>query len=128
MRVTGICNICGKEKENTAHALFSCLHARQLWESMRGVWLLPYESDMKVNPFAWFSIIIQAPVQMVDNIFLVAWRAWHARNEVTHEKPLPSIEGAKRFLCSYLKSVKNARELSPKLLLKESVLHLKLPK
>jgi hypothetical protein len=92
MRVTGFCNICGRVKEDTAHALFSCLHARQLWSSMREVWLLPSDSDMQIHSSNWFSKIINnITAQMLENT-LLAWRAWYARNEVTHGKPLPSIE------------------------------------
>jgi hypothetical protein len=39
---------------------------------------------------------------MVDHTILVARRTWHERNEVTHDKPLPSMEGSKKFLCNYV--------------------------
>jgi hypothetical protein len=33
---------------------------------------------------------------------LLTWRAWHARNQATHDKTLPSTEGSVNFLCGYL--------------------------
>ena len=58
------------------------------------------------------------PAQMLENTLLVAWRAWFARNEVTHDKALPTIEGSRRFLVSYLNSIMNARELPADTILK----------
>ena len=55
---------------------------------------------------------------LVDTTLLVAWRAWYARNEVTHDKPLPSPEGSKRFLCSYLKLIHNVKDTCTDTLLK----------
>jgi hypothetical protein len=41
---------------------------------------------------------------MIDHTMLVAWRAWHERNKVTHDKPIPSTEeSSKKFLCNYMK-------------------------
>jgi ribonuclease HI len=42
----------------------------------------------------------------------VTWRAWYARNEVTHSKPLPTIEGSKRFLTAYVKLFHDVKNMS----------------
>jgi hypothetical protein len=49
---------------------------------------------------------------------MIAWRVWYARNEITHDKPLPTIEGSKRFICSYMQSLENVRKLDPDVVIK----------
>jgi hypothetical protein len=48
---------------------------------------------------------------MIKTPLLVAWRAWFARNEITHDNPLPSVEVSKWFLCGYLKLFSNVKAL-----------------
>ena len=36
---------------------------------------------------------------------MTIWRIWHAHNEMTHEKPCPSIDGSRHFLVGYLNSL-----------------------
>jgi ribonuclease HI len=55
---------------------------------------------------------------MVDTTLLVAWRAWFARNEVTHDKQLPSVGSSKNFLCSYLKLIRDVKDKPTEALLK----------
>jgi ribonuclease HI len=49
---------------------------------------------------------------------MIAWRIWYARNEVMHEKPLPAIEGSRRFICSYMLSLDNIRNLTSEQIIK----------
>ena len=62
---------------------------------------------------------------MLENTLLVVWRAWYARNEVTHDKALLTIEGSRQFLVSYLNSIMNARELPGDTILKGKSVALK---
>ena len=102
MQVTGLCNICKATVEDVAHALYACPHAHNLWMSMRQSWSLPVDSMFRNPSYHWFkSLLAQVSGDMIDATLLVAWRAWHARNEVTHNKPLPTIEGSRRFLEDY---------------------------
>jgi hypothetical protein len=108
MHVTGFCNICGMEKESTDHALYHCPHAYSLWREMRQSWNLPSDSDMHKESSSWFrSLLACLPDQMIDSTLLVAWRVWHCRNEITHDKPLPSTDSSKRFLIGYWNILKN---------------------
>jgi ribonuclease HI len=80
---------------------------------MREIWHLPSNMDVHVDPSSWFKEVLKnIPANMSESFILVAWRAWYARNEATHSKPLPSVEGSKRFLCSYVKLFHDVKKLS----------------
>jgi hypothetical protein len=49
---------------------------------------------------------------------MIAWIVWFARNEVTHGKELPAVEGSKRFICSYMQSLENGRSMTPEQIVK----------
>jgi ribonuclease HI len=50
------------------------------------------------------TLIQSIPEKQIAPV-LTFWRIWHAHNEITHDKPCPSIEGSRRFLVSYLDSL-----------------------
>jgi hypothetical protein len=57
-------------------------------------------------------------IQTCGRVLMIAWRVWHARNEVTHDKDLPNVEGSKRFIYSYMNSLENIRKVSPEDIIK----------
>jgi ribonuclease HI len=86
---------------------------------MRDCWYLPKDEDLQIPSRLWFrSVVVNLPSQSIDNNLVVAWRSWHARNEKTHDKPLLSVEGSKRFLCSYASLLGNIQSLSTDQILK----------
>ena len=119
MKVTGFCRICNREKEDVLHALYMCPHANHLWKAMRERWQLPTDCDLQASSWDWFrTVLMKTPAHLVDHTMLVAWRAWYVRNEITHDKPLPSVEGSRRFLCNYANILGNIRNASTEQVLK----------
>jgi hypothetical protein len=55
---------------------------------------------------------------MIDATLLVSWRTWHACNEVTHSKALPTIDGSRRFLEGYRQLVNQVKNHSMEEVLK----------
>lgn len=47
MVIHGTCTICGKEEEDTFHALVTCPHAQGLWQAMRSCWDLPGDAQVQ---------------------------------------------------------------------------------
>ena len=70
------------------------------------------------SPSLLDDLLMKIPNQMIDNTLLVAWRVWYARNEITHDKLLPSIVGSQRFLCSYINTLRDIRSLPTDQILK----------
>jgi hypothetical protein len=123
VNVTGICKICCTENEDIVHALTRCPHASSLWVTMRGIWHIPAASQLQFSSMKWMQSALNLILaSMVDMFLLVAWRAWYARNEVTHAKPLPFTEGSKRFLVGYLNTLRNIKHLSTEEIIKGKIL------
>jgi hypothetical protein len=73
---------------------------------MAEVWELPDLDCLKPTGPNWFLNLLHAiPENQRAMVLLTVWRTWHAHNELTHDKPCPSIEGSRRFLVSYLNSL-----------------------
>jgi ribonuclease HI len=51
-------------------------------------------------------------------MLLVSWRVWHARNEATHDKPLPTIASSTNFLLSYFKLMHDVNNFPTEIILK----------
>jgi hypothetical protein len=102
MVTTNLCQICGQEAEDTFHVFVQCPQARALWLAMKEEWDLPADDLIKPVGTEW---LIQLLTTILDSqcsrTILVLWRIWHNHNEMTHEKPRPSIEGSHRFLLRY---------------------------
>ena len=110
MRVTGQCKICGMEIEGVKHALFSFPHAYALWSEMRCSWSLPTDADLMHPTAEWFKSVLQLILNHLIDFLLVTWRAWYARNEATHDKPLPPVTASKSFLCNYVKLLRDIKD------------------
>jgi hypothetical protein len=106
MATTSLCQICGQEEEDTFHIFMRCPHARSLWLAMKEVWELPSDDMMKQTGTEW---LLQLLTSISENqrvhTMMIVWRVWHNHNEMTHDKPCPSIEGSRRFLISYIESL-----------------------
>jgi hypothetical protein len=106
METPATCLICGQEVEDTFHIFIRCQHARNLWLAMREVWNLPADNLLIHTGVEWLlQLLHQITEEQRVMTLMVLWRIWFAHNETTHDKALPSIEGSKRFLMSYLDSL-----------------------
>jgi ribonuclease HI len=106
MAKTSFCQICGQEEEDTFHIFVRCPHARALWMAMKEEWTLPDDDLIKPTGKEWLLQLLNGiPSTMQARTMLIFWRIWHNHNEMTHDKPCPSLEGSQRFLVSYLNSL-----------------------
>jgi hypothetical protein len=76
------------------------------------VWSLSSAQEVVKPDHHWFQdVILNLSDHQVDTTVLVAWRAWFARNEATHDKVLPPLESSKCFLSSYLNLILNIKDV-----------------
>jgi ribonuclease HI len=97
------CRICGREDEDTFHALVTCPQAKGLWRCMRQCWDLPADEMLQNTGKDWVLQLL-AKLNAVQRlmVMMILWRVWHVHNELTHDKPAPPMAASKRFLCSYV--------------------------
>jgi ribonuclease HI len=80
--------------------------ARNLWQAMEEVWPLPDVSTLANTGREWLLHLLDGRSDTVRVMILMTlWRIWYCRNEVVHNKPAPTVEASRRFLCSYLESL-----------------------
>jgi hypothetical protein len=115
--VSGLCRVCHAHPEDTYHAIMHCQHASTLWEAMREVWTIPKVSTpIHID---WLEVwLLSLPLNICERVLMIAWRIWYARNEVTHDKPLPVIVGSRRFICSYMQTLENIQYQTPEEMIK----------
>jgi hypothetical protein len=93
-RHIGVCRICGHAYDDLYYALIQCPHAAALWSAMRHVRDIPtWKGGGRGD---WLDQwLLQLPDTTRDRVLMTAWRIWFTRNEVTHDKELPMIEGSR---------------------------------
>jgi hypothetical protein len=78
---------------------------------MSEIWVMPNVTSIQNTGTEWLlSLLLSIPDEQRVPTLMTIWRIWHAHNEVTHDKPCPTIEGSRRFLDSYLKSLMIIRQ------------------
>ncbi|KAI4973135.1 hypothetical protein ZWY2020_028843 [Hordeum vulgare] len=106
MGVTDTCVICGKEREDTFHALCTCPLVQCLWRDMAKSWNMPKLEDIQNTGTEWLLHLLDQckPDQRLP-VVMTLWRSWHVHNELTHGKHAPSTEASTRFLSSYIQTL-----------------------
>jgi hypothetical protein len=119
MNVTGVCTVCGLESEDMAHMCFRCPHAVAFWQAMREVWVLPKTDNFLGPREKWLEeLLLSLSKDTCDKVLMILWRIWFVRNEITHSKPMPDLEGSRRFIYSYMTSLINLPKSSTEEMLK----------
>jgi hypothetical protein len=73
---------------------------------MAEVWPMPSNHLLMNTGDEWLlQLLVTIPDEQRAPVLMTIWRIWHAHNEMTHNKPCPTIEGSRRFLVSYMNSL-----------------------
>jgi ribonuclease HI len=103
--INPICSICGREVEDTHHALIRYTLARALRDELRNQWTLPPEVDFLQADSDWlFTLLSNSAADVRAKIIFLLWRAWHHRNNVIHGDGKASITASVQFLVNYQSS------------------------
>jgi hypothetical protein len=66
-------------------------------------WSLPNVAPFSNSGEDWVLHLLDGRTELErTRILMTLWRIWHVRNEIVHDKPAPSVESSRRFLCSYV--------------------------
>jgi hypothetical protein len=89
---------------------------------MKEIWPLPNDDKLVHNGSEWLiSLLHDITEDQKVATLLIFWRMWRAQNEITHDKPCPSIEGSRRFLAGYRNSLMLTRNYSEADIIKEKM-------
>jgi hypothetical protein len=88
--------------------------AKAMWQEMKELWDLPDMTPWANYGKEWILALLDGRSELErTRILMTLWRIWHNRNEIVHNKPAPSIESSKRYLCSYVDSLMTVKYCSP---------------
>jgi hypothetical protein len=74
MSVTSLCQICGREEEDTVHVFLRCPHARDLWRAMLDVWELPNIDELRPMGRTWLlEIMRRVPLDQQARMLMIFW-------------------------------------------------------
>lgn len=107
------CRICGKEDKDAYHALVTCDNATILWNSMNKVWHILKKEQVLHTGHEWLlNCLLLYSLDVRNMLLMLIWRIWNLRNNLMHGKEVPPVEVSKNFLCTYLSSIHNIKNLS----------------
>jgi ribonuclease HI len=98
----GMCNICGREEEDSFHATVNCTKARALRYEMRKHWSLPPENNFVYSGPEWLqNLLLNLSQSERSKVLMLLWRSWHLRNDIVHGKGQETIARSAAFLTRY---------------------------
>jgi hypothetical protein len=102
LETDGMCNICGREEEDSFHATVNCTKARALRYEMRKHWSLPPEHNFAYSGPEWLqNLLLNSSQSQRSKVLMLLWRSWHLRNDIVHGKGLETISRSAAFLTGY---------------------------
>jgi hypothetical protein len=102
LETDGMCNICGREEEDSFHATINCTKARALRYEMRKHWLLPPEHNFAYSGPEWLqNLLLNSSQSQRGKVLMLLWRSWHLRNDIVHGKGQETIARSAAFLTGY---------------------------